>query len=962
MGNINTMLSLDGEANFRRQLNLINTNLKTLEKELTATSSEFAKGAQKMQQNAQIQTNLTRQTEALTSKQNILKNAVMSASNQVAESRNKLTQAQQKYLDITTTVNKYKDTIAKLKDKYGENNSAVKILENSLKQLETQQKSASKEVASAEKKLDAATKQYHKYKQELADTETALNKVASAQRKSNEALGNGKSKVDIARTAFKLFGDTLTMVPINLSSVSDAMNKVANAGFKTMELSLKSVTSEINLGVSGLEAYVKGLAAAGTAVVGFAANTGMSFEAEMSKVQAYSGIGNDEEGQKQMAALTEAAKEQGAKTTKTATEAASALAYLSLNGYKTAEMLDVLEPVVKASEAGTMDLATVANLTARSLTSYGKSASDAEDFLNTLVAAQNNSSTSLYDLLTAYADMAGTFKSLNIDMTESATILGVFANQGKTGAEAATALSSVMLRLVGSNKKASQALESIGVTAWNDDGTFRGLTTVLKDLGTALEGATQEEETLIEAQIGGVMRVQELKKLIAGVNNEEEYNKVFEPISRAIEDQTLYTTAATMMDNLKGKVELLKSAISGLGLSIYETFGDQATTSVETMSGWVNILDEGVKGGSTASVIDSIKAVSSRMSTELTKISEKTAEELPAKLRIYNTVITQIFKLMLQALHENKDVILPELIQGLTDLVLEIIKYLPQLTEDVASGAEILFSGILEGMQKSADKLVDDGILDSMVQSICDFFSNNTEPLLGAGLTILETLGTGITNNLDEILTTAMDVLTRLATDIAENAPEALESIGSVVGTIVDVITEGDNLEKLVDAAVDIINSLGTYIGENSDNIIDGCTELIERITTELTTETNKEKMYEAGRELGKTVLKGLAAALIGLQKNTWTSWASMITGGSWWDDLSEYVTGQSRIEWLDDIMRSDTVSSATSTNTSTNNTEWIGAVHVDMSGSTINGYNDIESLIDDTSEAIKNKTMGGGR
>ena len=99
----------------------------------------------------------------------------------------------------------------------------------------------------------------------------------------------------------------------------------------------------------------------------------------MSRVQAYSNASAED-----MQRLSAAAKDMGATTSKTAAEAADALGYLALNGYDTEQMLATLKPIVKASEAGGMDLATAANLTANALTAYGKNAEDAEEFLNIL--------------------------------------------------------------------------------------------------------------------------------------------------------------------------------------------------------------------------------------------------------------------------------------------------------------------------------------------------------------------------------------------------------------------------------------------------------------------------------------------------------------------------------------------------------------------------------------------------
>lgn len=948
MGKINTMLSLDGESEFRRQLNLINNNLKTLEKELTATSSQMAVGSDKMKQQANIASNYSKQLEFLKAKYDVLTKAVSSTEKELDSSKAKLNQSQQAYQKATSAIETQKRVIENTSKVYGVNSNQVKQLEAELKNLEAEQKKAAQEVSKAEKQVEKVAKAYHKYKQDLADTSTSINKVEEAQRKQNSTSEKSKRTVEDNQKALEQYIQDLEIATGKITKFGDALSKAGTAGANTLKLGIKAVTGEIDLGVKALETYASTFVASSAAVAGFATSNGMSFEASMSKVKAYSGASEEE-----MKLLSAAAKEMGATTTKTATDAADALGYLALNGMKTEDMLTVLPSIVKASEAGTMDLATVANLTARSLNAYGKDASDASDFLNILIATQNNSSNSLYDLLTAYSDMAGTFRSLDIGMEESAAILGAFANQGTSGAEAATALSSVLLRLVGSNKKASAALDEIGVHAWDDTEQFKGLTTVLKDLGTALEDATPEKETLIEAQIGGVMRIQELKKLINGVMDEEKFNNVLDPINNAVADQTMFKTAETMMDNLQGKVELFKSAVSALGTTIYETFGSDAATGVEFLSGLVNILEQGVKGGTTASMIDSIKAVSSRLSTQISKVSEQTAEMLPGKLRIYNTVIEQIFKLLLQSFHENKDTVLPALIQGTTDLILEITKYLPQLTEDVADSAGILFNGIIDGMNTIADKLVDDGILDSMIDSVCDFFENNGAELMEGGLTIVTKLGEGVFNNLDELAGTGADIINKLLDDITENFPSVLEKSEEIVKKIAGKLKEEKTLEHLVDAAVQIVASLALFIDENLDAIIEESNSICDRIVAQLNTEENQEKMLLAGKALGWAVLKGIGKmfdAIPDLLYNTERMDAYMARADNYLETGSWATTPSVDAE----------VSSRPSSSIREKNVT--DGININVSGNTINGYNDIQSMVEDMADAIYNAKMGGGR
>lgn len=948
MGKISTMLALDGEANFRRQLNLINANLKTLEKELNATATQFTVGSGKMQQQTNIAANYSKQLEFLAAKEDLLKKAVADADRQINENRNKLAQSQNTYNQLTASVNTVKNAIETAKKVYGENSAEVRNLNVRLKELETQQKTAKASVNAAEKAVTSTANAYHRYRQQLADTRTAINKVNAEQIKNSEVLETTRRKFDLLRTVLNTTGNVLKTIPADFDKITNAAKKAGDVGIKGFETSLKTVNAELSAGVKGVETYVGALASAGTAVVGFATSQGMSFEEAMSKVKAYRNATDEE-----MARLTSAAKQTGATTTKTATEAAEALGYLALNGYSTEEMLMSLNPVVKASEAGKMDLAMAANYTASTLKSYGKEISETDKLLNIMTATQNNSATSLEELFMAYSESAGSFRTLNVGMEESATILGILADQGVRGSEAGAALNSILINLAGGNKKAKTALnDTLGVNAW-EDGEFIGLTNLIQKIGDALESATQEQEFLIEAAIGGKTRFQELQKLISGVNNEAEYMKVNNPITTAFEDKVLYSTAETMMDNLKGRVTLLTSATSALGQSIYETFAEDATSGVEEFTHWVNILDEGVKKGTTGGMYDAISAVSSGASTQLSNGLERAAKDLPGNLKIFNKFIVEGARLSLQALSESKDTLLPELITGATDLVLELADFMPELTEDIADGAETLFFGIIDGFERTTDKLVENGTLDKLITEVCDFFSEDSVDLFEAGLSIVGAIGKGIEDHAEEIGESAKTVLTRLVTDFADKAPEILEDAGSVVGTIVGVLTEEENLIKLTDAAVDIISSLATFIDENIDEIIEECDRIADTISERLRSEENKQKMLEAGKDLGLSLLKGVGSFLIWTKKELYRPIVDMYDGTYQADVLSD----------IDKIMRSDSnVKSAEKT--SGYDSSFVGPLPVNMNfyDTKVTGYNDVQSMADVLAQAIADSRAGGGR
>ena len=961
MGKIQSMLALDGESQFRRQLNLINANLKTLDKELQATSTQFAVGSAKMNQSSQVAYNYSKQMEFLTAKQDILKKAVANAEKEIESNSKRLAQSQKAYSDVSKSVQTVKNALETAKKVWGEDSQEVKNLENRLKDLEKEQSKAAKEVASAEKAVDRTAKAYHKYRQDLADTQTAINKVSDSQKNLNNISTEAKKSFDIVGTAVKTLDKNLDALPGRLGKVTDALKSVSSVGLKGIELGFQGVSKEFEYGLKGIETYVAALTGAGTAAIGFASKNGMSFEASMSKVQAYANL-DSVANAAEIKALTEAAKETGATTTKTATEAANALGYLALNGWKTEQMLSALLPVTKASEAGDMDLASVANLTARSLTAYGKSADDAEDFLNILIAAQNNSSNSLSDLLTAYSDIAGTFAQLGVSMEESATILGVFANQGKSGAEASTALNSVMLRLLGTNKKSHEALEALGVTAWDDAGEFRGLTTVLRELGTALDALTTEEATQWEKDIGGVMRVQELQKLINGVMNEEQYNKVWDPINAAIGDQTLYKTAEVMMENLRGKVELLKSASSALGTSIYETFAEDATDGVLTLTHWVDMLNEGVKGG-LPSTLFSIEEVANSISKSMTEGAEKAPTILRKNIRVFNKLATEGAKLLVQGFTENKDTIIPEIVRGFTGLSLNLIDLLPEFAEDVTDSGVTLFAGLAEGMQKMADRLVETGVLDEVVGTICQGISDNGAEIIAAGGDVLLTLARGIEQNSDELIGTGLTVIGKISDDIVDNFPQLLETAGKIITKLGDNLEEDETLEKLAESAVKIISSLAGFLAENAGGFAERTAEIVGRLGEELTTDENLDILFKAGEDFGDALLRGLWGGIQGGVKvgyhNVWKALFRM-NGVDSEDAGTLADMAESIVEDVIGMAHSNQAKALYTGNGQ--EPERVGDVNINLSVDTVNGYSDVESLAGDVAQATDQAMRGKGR
>ena len=878
MGNINTLLSLDGESEFRRQLNFINQNLKTLDKALTETAAMFANEADKMKLTSQTSQNLERQLDLLKNKQTLLNGAVASSFKTVQDQTKKLAEAKQAYANSAIAVDQLKTQLKAAEETYGRNSQEAKKLRTELKAAEEAHRQNAKAVEDAEKKLDRATKVNQQYRQQLSDTNTQIHNTQNELTRLAQQEDAETKSTQRATESTNTFKTALSGLKSALDAAGTACAKIAQVEFKTLEATFKAIGTELELGVSGLKKYTEAVAAAGVAIGSFATSKGMDFEASMSRVSAYSNASSED-----LERLAAAAKDMGATTSKTASEAADALGYLALNGYNTEQMLSSLKPIVKASEAGNMSLATVADAVANSLTSYGKGAEDAEEFLNVLTAAQNNSSTSMEQLLTTYRDLSGTFKMLDVDFNESATLLGLVANRGLKGAEAGTALNSVMLRLLGTNKNSAEALKKVGVSAWDSEGNFKGLTNTLRELSAKMQDMTTEEKALFEKDISGVMRFQEFNKLLEAANDLEAYKELYNEVSHASENNYLYNTAETMMDNLKGDITILKSATEALGISIFETFSDKAVYNVEKMTFWVNKLTDGVRNGD---LMTQLNQVAAGISDALIQSINLAARELPSKLKLFNSAIINGVKILIKGISHSKNTILPELITGAKELVLGLVEQLPEFTKEVTDGAVIMFTGLVDAMFEISGKLREKmpEVLNTLLTAITEhgpyIFETGFEVLMNlingilenlpqimkAAQKILDKLIAGIQKHMPEIIKSGLEILTALLQGIADNFDKILQTAFDILDELVKDLTEDDTLQKLVSAAIDIMNALLKFMFDNLPTILE---EWIPKIMDEIAKALMKEedKLDATGNYLGGILAEAIKSGIIAVFK-----------------------------------------------------------------------------------------------
>ncbi len=308
------------------------------------------------------------------------------------------------------------------------------------------------------------------------------------------------------------------------------------------------------------------LAATGAAMVAPLAlpvNTAMEFEAAMSKVKA---ITNSTDAD--MKRLTETARDLGKSTQFSATEAAQAMSYLGMAGWKTEQIIAGMPGLLDLAAASGEDLARVADIVSDDLTAFKMPAEKAAHMADVMAAASTNANTNVSMMGETFKYAGAIAGSLGYKLEDVAAATGLMANAGIKGEMAGTALRSIMTRMIKPPKDAAKALAQLGVSATNADGTVKPFREQMIALRKAMKGLTDAQKAEMANSIAGQ---EAMSGFLAVVNaSDADFNKMTAAVDNSA--GAAAKMAKTMNDNAKGALKALKSALEDIAITIGKAF------------------------------------------------------------------------------------------------------------------------------------------------------------------------------------------------------------------------------------------------------------------------------------------------------------------------------------------------------------------------------------------------------
>lgn len=325
---------------------------------------------------------------------------------------------------------------------------------------------------------------------------------------------------------------------------------------------------------------------------GAAIQTGMQFDASMSNV--YGLMSSLNLSQAQMDALRDTAREMGATTKFSASEAADAMGYMALAGWDDAQVIAGIPGVLNLAAAANMDLAKASDIVTDTMTPFGMAAERAGEAADVFAYAQANSNATVEALGEAMKYAAPTADAFGMTLQDTAAAMGVLANAGIKGSQGGTTLNAMLRDMKNNAKNGAIAIGKTKVALTNADGSYRSYAAIIRDIDKATSSMTASQR---DAALGAIFGDESLKGILAtlkqGPDALDAMTEGMYACGGAAEDM-----AATMGDNLKGDLAILESGAQDMAIALSDWLMPAARGVVQgitDMIGKFNALDDGTK-------------------------------------------------------------------------------------------------------------------------------------------------------------------------------------------------------------------------------------------------------------------------------------------------------------------------------------------------------------------------------
>lgn len=431
--------------------------------------------------------------------------------------------------------------------------TALKGVNSNIKDTQSQLKDVEKLL-----KLDPGNTELLAQKQKLladavSETKEKLSSLKTAAEQANTALANeeiSQAQYDALQREIIETENDLKNLEEQANQSATALQKISATGTKFQEVG--GQIAGVGKAILPVSAAVTGIGVAGLKVAS-------DFEKAMSGVQAITGAtGTDFEK------LRETAINLGASTSFSSGEVAEAMTEMAKAGWSTTQIIDGMGGVLDATAASGENLGSVATIVADAITGFGLTAKDSAAVADLMTQAANSGTIGIGDLGESYKYIAPMAQSMGLSIQDVTTALSAMSMAGIKGSQAGTSLRTVLANMAKPSNTVAAAMDELGISITNSDGSFRSLDDMMKIMRTSFSGLTDDQKAYYATALAGKEGMSGLLSLLN--LSQSEYDQLSASMNNCsgIANQT----ASVMQDNLQSKIEQMGGALESLAIKL----------------------------------------------------------------------------------------------------------------------------------------------------------------------------------------------------------------------------------------------------------------------------------------------------------------------------------------------------------------------------------------------------------
>ncbi len=551
-------LSVGGEKEYTQSFSNAVKQTKLLQTETKSLSQEFQGSANSIEA-------LQKKQENLVKLQDSFKQKLEAANTGLSNARKEYTKQAEAVETLRKKLDQAEKSLKEMKDSGQEGTDAYSDQQRAIEELNTALQKQTQNMLTAEGRVTDWNKK-------VISSEADVRKNSKAIEENSRYLDEAKNSADGCAVSIDEFG----------KKAKDAGQDLEEAG---KQGSTFADVLKANITGDAIVAGVQMVADKAKEAAEYVVEIGSAFEAGMSEVEAISGATGSE-----LEALENKAKSLGSSTKFSATEVAGAMTNMSLAGWSVNQTLSGIDGVLQLAAASGMDLADASKVVTDNISSFNLEASQSTHIADMMAYAQANSSTTAAELGEAYKNCGANMNAAGQDIETTTSMLESLANNGLRGSEAGTALAAVMRDMTSKMKDGKIAVGDTSVAVMDSSGNFRDMTDILKDVENATDGMGDAQKQAALMSTFTSDSIKGLNMLLnTGADQVAGYEDSLRNCSGAASDM-----AATMQDNLQGKLTELSSATEGLGIAVYDYISGPLQGGVELLTDAVSGLTDAI--------------------------------------------------------------------------------------------------------------------------------------------------------------------------------------------------------------------------------------------------------------------------------------------------------------------------------------------------------------------------------